>query len=338
MNVDEIPRVSLSFLPTPLEPLPALTRHLGGPQIWIKRDDMTGLATGGNKARKLEFLMADAINNGADTVLTFGAVQSNHCRMTAAAACKLGLKSFLVLSGERPDYLTGNLLLDEIMGCEYLFLPPFTDPSNLDEMQLAIFNAVQELTERGRNVYMIPPGGSTPLGDVGYYLAALELFDQARDLGFRIDHIFVAMGSSGTQAGLLAGVKCLDMPAKVQGVAVSKKGSLDALGLPPIEVIVNQVGDLIGQNPNAGPDDVIIHYGYHGEAYGVITRECIDAIKLLARLEGVFLDPVYTGKAMAGMIDILRKGKFNKDENVVFIHTGGYPGIYPHAESFRERV
>lgn len=338
MKLDDIPRVSLSFLPTPLEHLSVLSKHLGGPQIWIKRDDMTGLATGGNKARKLEFLLADAINNKADTVLTFGAVQSNHCRMTAAAACKLGLKSFLVLSGKKPDNLTGNLLLDEIMGSEYLFLPDYNDPSKLEEMRLAVFNVVQELTENGRNVYMIPPGGSTPLGDVGYYLAAVEMFEQAREIGFRIDHIFVAMGSGGTHAGLLAGVKCLDMPTKVIGIAVNKKGSLAELGLPSIDVVVNQIGELIGEQPNAKPEDVVVHYNYYGEAYGKITPACVEAIRMAARLEGIFLDPVYTGKAMSGMIDLIKKGRFRKDENIVFMHTGGYPGIFPHAESFRERV
>ena len=338
MKLNDIPRVSLSFLPTPLEKLSALTEHLGGPRIWIKRDDMTGLATGGNKARKLEFLFADALEQNADTVLTFGAVQSNHCRMTAAAACKLGLKSFLVLSGEKPDYPTGNLLLDEILGCEYLFLPDYNDPSKHEEMQLAIFNTIQDLTEQGRSVYMIPPGGSTPLGDVGYYLAAVEMFDQARELGFRIDHIIVAMGSGGTHAGLLTGVKCLDMPTKVTGIAVNKEGSLAAIGLPPIEVIVNQVGELIGGQPNATPEDVTIYYVYYGEAYGKITPECVEAIRLLARLEGIFLDPVYTGKAMAGMIDLIKKGRFQKDEDIVFMHTGGYPGIFPYGEEFRQRV
>lgn len=334
MKLDDIPRVSLSFLPTPLEYLPALTERLDGPGIWMKRDDMTGLATGGNKARKLEFLMADALKKGADTVLTFGAVQSNHCRMTAAAACKLGLKSFLVLSGDKSGPLTGNFLLDEIMGCEYLFLPDFKNPAKHEEMRLAVFNAVQDLTEKGRNVYMVPPGGSTPLGDLGYYLAAVELFEQARERGIRIDHIFVAMGTGGTHAGLLAGVKCLDMPSSVIGIGVNKEGSLAELGLPPIEVIVNEIGELIGEKPQAKPEDVIVYYDYYGEAYGRITPECVEAIKLVARLEGVFLDPVYTGKAMAGMIDLINKGAFRKDETLVFMHTGGYPGIFPHARSF----
>jgi D-cysteine desulfhydrase family pyridoxal phosphate-dependent enzyme len=338
MALNDIPRVSLSFLPTPLERLSALTEHLGGPQIWIKRDDMTGLATGGNKARKLEFLLADAINNKADTVLTFGAVDSNHCRMTAAAACKMGLKSFLVLSGGKPDTLTGNLLFDDILGAEFLFLPDFNDPSKFEEMQLAVFNIVQDLNEQGRNVYMIPPGGSTPLGDLGYYIAAVEMFDQAREIGMRIDHIFVAMGTGGTHAGLLTGAKCLDMATKVHGIAVNKEGSLEALGLPPVEVIVNEVGELIGEEPKATPDDVIIDYSYYGEAYGVPTEGCIEAIKLLARTEGIMLDPTYTGKTMAGLIDMIRQGRFGKDENVVFMHTGGYPGIFPHGESFRERA
>jgi D-cysteine desulfhydrase family pyridoxal phosphate-dependent enzyme len=338
MKLGDIPRVSLSCLPTPLEPLKALTKHLGGPQIWMKRDDMTGLAMGGNKARKLEFLMADAINNKADTALTFGAVSSNHCRMTAAAACKLGLKTLLVLSGEKPDPPDGNLLLDEIMGCEYLFLPDFNDPSKFDEMRLAVFNIVQELTEKGRNVYMIPPGGSTPLGDVGYYLAAVELFEQARTLGLKIDVIFVAMGTGGTHAGLLAGVKCLKAPTKVIGIAVNKQGSLEELGLPPVEVIVNQIGELIGEKPNATQDDAIVNYDYYGEAYAKITPGCIEAIKLVARLEGIFLDPTYTGKTMAGMIDYIRKGKFRKDETVVFMHTGGYPGLFPYGEWFRQKA
>jgi L-cysteate sulfo-lyase len=182
---------------------------------------------------------------------------------------------------------------------------------------------------------MIPPGGSTPLGDVGYYLAAVEMFEQARALGVRIDHIFVATGSGGTHAGLLAGVKCLDVPTTVIGIAVNKKGALEELGMPTIDVIVNQIGELIGQKPDATPNDVIIHYDYYGEAYGKITPACIEAIKLVARLEGIFLDPVYTGKTMAGMIDMIRKGRFRKDENVVFMHTGGYPGLFPHAESLR---
>ncbi len=338
MALNDIPRVSLSFLPTPLEHLQTLSTQLGGPQIWMKRDDMTGLATGGNKARKLEFLLADAINNKADTILTFGAVESNHCRMTAAAARKMGLKSFLVLSGEKPDRLTGNLLFDEILGSEYLFLPDFNDPSRFDEMRLAVFNIVQDLTEQGRSVYMIPPGGSTPLGDVGYYLAALELFDQAREAGFKIDHIYVAMGTGGTHAGLLTGVKCLDMPTKVVGIGVNKEGSLDDLGMPPVEVIVNEIGELIGEEPNATPDDVFIDYGYYGEAYGVPTEGCIEAIKLVARTEGIFLDPTYTGKTMAALIDKVRKGEFRKDENIVFMHTGGYPGIFPHGEAFRETL
>jgi L-cysteate sulfo-lyase len=338
MSLKDLARVSLSFLPTPLEPMPALSSHLGGPKIWIKRDDMTGLATGGNKARKLEFLMADALENGADTVLTFGAVDSNHCRMTAAAARKLGLESFLVLSGLKSDRLDGNLLLDEIFGSQYLFLPDFNDPSRFDEMRLAVFNIVQDLTEQGRNVYMIPPGGSTPLGDVGYYVCAVELFEQARELGFRIDHIFTAMGTGGTHAGLLAGVKCLDMPSKVFGIAVNKEGSLDDLGLPPVEVIVGEICELIGEEPNATPDDVIIDYSYYGKAYGVPTPECIEAIKLVARAEGILLDPTYTGKTMAGLIDMIQNGRFGKDENIVFMHTGGYPGIFPHGEAFRERL
>jgi len=338
MKLDDIPRVSLSFLPTPLDHLPALTRHLGGPRIWMKRDDMTGLATGGNKARKLEFLFADALENNADTVLTFGAVQSNHCRMTAAAACKLGLKTVLVLSGEKPEGLTGNLLLDEVLGCEYLFLPDFMDPSKHDEMRLAVFNVVQDLTEKGRSVYMIPPGGSTPLGDLGYYLAAVEMFEQAREIGVRIDRIFVAMGTGGTQAGLLAGVKCLDMPAKVIGIAVNKEGSLEELGLPPIDVVANEVGELVGKRANASPEDAIVDYNYYGETYGKATPDCIEAIRLVARLEGIFLEPTYTGKAMAGMIDMVRKGRFRKDENIVFMHTGGYPGIFPYGEAFRERI
>lgn len=338
MALSNIPRVSLAFLPTPFERLPRLTEHLGGPQIWIKRDDMTGLATGGNKARKLEFLMADALQNNADTVLTFGALQSNHARMTAAAACKLGLKSFLVLSGNKPERLEGNVLLDEIMGCEYLIVPDFKDSTNMDDLRLAVFEIVQELTDKGRNVYMIPPGGSTPLGDIGYYLATIEMFEQAKEAGIRIDHIFVSMGSGGTHAGIVAGVKCLDMPTKVIGIAVNKEGSLDELGMPPVEKIVEQIGELIGEEPNATAEDVTILYDYYGEAYGKITQECIDAIKLLARTEGIFLDPVYTGKTMAGMIDLIKKGNYRKDENVVFIHTGGYPGIFPHGESFHERL
>lgn len=336
MNLDDIPRVSLSFLPTPLERLSALTKHLGGPHIWMKRDDMTGLATGGNKARKLEFLFADAINKEADTVFTAAGIQSNCCRMTAAAARKLGLKCVLALSGEKPEHLTGNFLLDEIMGCEFVFLPDFRGKPNFDEMLMIVFNAMQELREEGRNVYWIPPGGSVPLGNLGYYLAAHEMCEQARERGFRIDHIVLAMGSGGTQAGLLAGVNCLDMPANVIGISVSKKRSMDELGTPSVDEAANQVAEFIGKEARVNPEDVSISYDYYGEDYGAITPECIEAIRLVARLEGIFLDPVYTGKAMAGLIDLIKKGTFRTDENVVFIHTGGYPGIFPYGESFRE--
>ncbi len=338
MNLDDIPRVSLAFLPTPLQHLPALSEHLAGPQIWMKRDDMTGLATGGNKARKLEFLFADALKKESDTVFTAAGVQSNCCRMTAAAACKFGLKCVLALSGEKPEHLTGNLLLDEIMGCEYVFLPDFRGASNFDEMLKIVSDAMQKLREEGRNVYWIPPGGSVPLGNLGYYLAAHELFEQAREHGFRIDHIVLAMGSGGTQAGLLAGVKCLDTPADVIGIAVSKKRSMKDFGTPSIDEAANQVGELIGKRVRAEPEDVVIHYDYYGEDYGKVTPECIEAIRLVARLEGIFLDPVYTGKAMAGLFDLVRRGTFRIDENVVFLHTGGFPGIFPYAESFRERV
>ena len=331
MTLSGIPRVRLAFLPTPIEPLSALTRHLGGPQVWIKRDDMTGLAMGGNKARKLEFLLGEAIERKADTIVTFGAVQSNHCRMTAAAACKLGLKSFLVLSGEKPDVANGNFLLERVMGCEYLFVPDFNDISKLDEMGLAVRDRVQELTDGGRALYMIPAGGSTPLGDVGYYLAAIETCEQARQIGIEIDHMCVAMGTGGTQAGLLAGVKSLRKAMQVIGISVNKEGS--NLGSPPIDVMAKQVGKLIGQELDVQPQDVIVHYDYCGEGYGKVTPECVEAIKLVSRLEGIFLDPVYTGKAMAGMIDLIRRGNFSRDETLLFVHTGGYPGIFPYGES-----
>jgi D-cysteine desulfhydrase family pyridoxal phosphate-dependent enzyme len=338
MNISDIPRVPISFLPTPLEPLRALTEHLGGPRIWIKRDDMTGLATGGNKARKLEFLFADAIEKRADTVFTAAGIQSNCCRMTAAAARKFGLKCVLGLSGEKPGHLTGNLLLDEIMGCEYVFLPDFRGKPDLEDIMATVFNAMQGLREEGRNVYWIPPGGSVPLGNLGYYLAAHEMFEQAQERGFRIDHILLANGSGGTQAGLLAGVKCLDMPASVIGISVSKKGSMKEIGPPSVDAAANLVGELIGKEVGANAEDVIIHYDYYGEDYGKVTDECIDAIKLVARLEGIILDPVYTGKAMAGLIDLVKKGSFRNDENIVFLHTGGYPGLFPYGDSFRERI
>ncbi len=338
MKLEDIPRLTLSFLPTPLEPLPALTRHLGGPRLWMKRDDMTGLATGGNKARKLEFLFADALKSNADTVFTAAAVQSNCCRMTAAASRKLGLKCVLALSGEKPDQLTGNFLLDEIMGCEYIFLPDFRAGASIEEMMVTVFNAMQELREKGRNVYWIPPGGSVALGNLGYCLAAREMVEQAREFGFRLDCIVLANGSGGTQAGLLAGVKAMDVPAKIIGVAVTKKGSTDGIGAPSVDEAANLVGELIGEEIGAVPEDVTVYHDYCGETYGKITPECIEAIRLLARLEGIFLDPVYTGKAMAGLIDLVRKGSFREDENVVFLHTGGYPGIFPYGDSFREKV
>jgi L-cysteate sulfo-lyase len=313
LQLDRFPRVRLGHLPTPLEPMARLSAHLGGPTLWIKRDDCTGLATGGNKTRKLEFLVADALAQGADTLITLGALQSNHARQTAAAAAKLGLKCVLVLE-ERVSQATdayrhnGNVLLDRLLGATVKYVPRDNSMTAASEM------AADEVRRAGGRPYVIPGGGSNAIGALGYVGCALEILQQAAGLGVRIDRAVHATGSSGTQAGLIAGFDGMRSGVRVLGITVGWAH--------------------LGMTRAAAHDNIEANDQYFGEAYGIPTPAMKEAVGLLAETEGVLLDPVYSGKAMSGLIDLVRRRAFGKDENIVFVHTGGQAGLFAYEPAF----
>jgi D-cysteine desulfhydrase family pyridoxal phosphate-dependent enzyme len=321
MQIDKLHRVRLAALPTPLEEMVNLTKRLGGPRLFIKRDDNTGLAFGGNKARKLEFLLGEAQNLGADTIITTGAIQSNHVRMTAAAANKFGFRTVLVLRGKKPPTYKANLLLDHLLKAKVHFI----DTEDLEEINQRMEEIASELSKRGHNTYIIPSGGSTPVGVVGYALAMKELLAQAFDMGIEFDHIVLACGGGGTQAGVVLGAKALNMNVGVTGISVSRKATFLR---ERIAKLAEGAARQLGLSITFSPSEIEVYEEYIGKGYAIPTLECIEAIKLVAKLEGIFLDPVYTGKAMAGLIDLIKKGHFRSNENVIFLHTGGTPAIF----------
>jgi len=306
-------------LPTPLEDLPTLSQQLGGPRILIKRDDLTGLATGGNKTRKLEFLMGEAQQQKADVVITAGGIQSNHARQTAAAARKLGMDVILVLRGERPSEINGNFLLDEIFGAEFRFVDPTQVELNEEMARIA-----QELREMGRTPYVIPSSGSIPLGTLGYVNALIELIDQANQMRVKIDHLFVS-GGGGTQAGLCLGVKATNLDVKITGIAISER---PLHGEEAVAKLVNETTAYMGLDLRVETSEITVLTDYIGEAYAIPYPEMVDAIKLVSQTEGILLDPIYTGKVMAGLIDLVQKNHFTKADTVLFWHTGGIPALF----------
>jgi L-cysteate sulfo-lyase len=309
-----IPSIKIAHLPTPVEVLPRLTAELGGPTILVKRDDLTGLAFGGNKTRKLEFLLAEAQANGAHTVLTAGAVQSNHCRQTAAACARLNFACILILSGEQPQAATGNLLLDQLFNAEIIW----TSSEERDQM---LQQAFQNAWEAGRRPYLIPYGGSNTTGATAYVYAIHELLTQQ----YQPDWIVFASSSGGTQAGLVAGAKLFGFNGKVLGISVDESEAKLKLG---VATLASAVTDLLGEKTNFLAQDILVTDNYRGAGYGVMGAPEIEAIRLFARTEGLILDPVYTGRAAAGMIDLIRLGYFKPDETVLFWHTGGTPAIF----------
>jgi L-cysteate sulfo-lyase len=334
MKLPDIVRVSLAHLPTPLELMPRLSAHLGGPKIYIKRDDQTGLATGGNKVRKLEFLAAAALAQGCDTLVTTGGVQSNHARQTAAAAARLGLACELLLprlvDGRSAEYETsGNVLLDQLFGARLHILPR-------EDYRSETFDAaLTRLKHEGRKPYFIPTGGSTPLGALGYVVAVQELLGQLPAAGIDPTAIVVATGSGGTHAGIVAGMALSGHQAHVQGIAVSgtsadREALVARLAIEALE-LVGGAGD---DRAASVHDRISVLDQYVGAAYGQPTDEMIEAVRLVAQLEGILLDPVYTGKAMAGLIDLVRRGRFTADDTVVFWHTGGTPALFSYREVF----
>ncbi len=329
MKSSSIDRFSFTEHATPLQPLPRLSAHLGGPMIFMKRDDLTNLAGGGNKARKLEYLVADALAQGADTLVATGATQSNHARQTAAAAARVGLRCVLLLERrlqDQPDeyYRSGNAMLNRILGatlCEEL-------PGGAD-IATEVEQLKKQLVQEGRRPYLIAGGGSSPLGALGYVRCAHEIREQAVGLGVEIDHIVHAAGSGGTQAGLLAAL-CGEQHTRVLGYSVR----FDASHMSRIVgAIANQTASLAGVMP-VDDEWIDVDDTHIGDGYGLATPESLDAIALVGRMEGILLDPVYTGKAMAGLISDIRSGRFSTGQNIVFLHTGGAPALSAYASLF----
>lgn len=319
LQLGRIPRVKLAILPTPLEFMDNLSQSLGGPQILIKRDDLTGLATGGNKTRKLEFLLGDALNLKANVVVTGANAQSNHVRQTAAAARKLGLDVVLVISDEEPQEINGNLLLDKILGAELRFVGGAEE-----DLGPKMEKVAQELSEAGRRPYVIHKFGSVPKGTVGYINAFVELVNQLNQQQIAIDNMIVA-GGGGTYAGLCLGAKAMSSDVDVTGVAISTR---TINWKNKVSELINETAAYLSLDIKIKPQEVNVLTGYVGGGYGVPTEGMVEAIKLVAQSEGILLDPIYTGKAMAGLIDLIRKGIFNKKDKVLFWHTGGIPSLF----------
>ncbi len=331
MQLSRFPRVRLCHAPTPLEPMANMTRLLGGPQLWIKRDDCTGLANGGNKTRKLEFLMGEARQRGADTVITQGAVQSNHCRQTAAAAAKLGMKCEIILerrlATDDAEYNnSGNVLLDRLLDSRIHHVPGGSD------MNAELEKLAAKLRQGNASPYVIPGGGSNPTGALGYVNCAIETVQQANDMGLRIDWLVHATGSTGTQAGLVAGLVAINSGIKVLGISVRQPKDVQEAA---VHRLTEATAAHIGLKGGVARAHVMANGDYVGGGYGVPTPGMVEAVTLTARQEGILLDPVYTGKGMAGLIDLIRQGKtFAKDENVVFLHTGGAVGLFGYRSAF----
>ena len=332
MNLARFPRRRYTEGRTPIEKLSRLSAELGGPTIYIKRDDLLGLTSGGNKTRKLEFLVADALDKGADTLVTCGAVQSNHCRLTLAAAVKEGLKCRLVLEerveGSYDVDASGNNFLFRLLGVEEVRVVP--GGSNMDTEMAVVADG---LKSEGRKPYVIPGGGSNPIGATGYVACALEILSQTFESEIAIDRVVTASGSSGTHAGLVTGFEGANASIPVVGINVSRPKDDQE---EKVYDLVRQTSERLGVDSEIPRDKVLCFGDYVGPGYSLPTPEMGEAIRMLARLEGVLLDPVYTGKTMAGLIDLARKGFFKKDENVLFIHTGGSPALYAYRETVLE--
>jgi D-cysteine desulfhydrase family pyridoxal phosphate-dependent enzyme len=308
-----MPRIRFSTLPTPLQRLPRISQRLGI-DLWCKRDDLTGFAFGGNKNRKLEFLIAAAKAEQCDTLLALGANQSNFCRMAAAAGMANGFETHLLLGGKKPLKATGNLLLDELFGAEIHHI----DSADWDVWEREGKELLQRLQQMGRKVYWLPVGGSTPVGAIGYVQAFLEIMNDARQLGLEFASIIHASSSGGTQAGLLVGKELSMWPGRIIGMGVAKNGTLLTQQVAQLaQSTAEQVGITFSGN------GVIVEDRYVGAGYAARTKECDAAIELFAREEGILLDRVYTGKVAAGIIDYASKGMIPKDSPVLFLHTGG---------------
>ncbi len=311
------PRLHFAHLPTPIEPLPRLSQYLQGPRLLVKRDDQTGLAFGGNKTRKLEFLVADALARDATLLITGGAAQSNHCRQTAAAAARFGLACTLVLAGDPPAQRDGNLLLDTLLGARLVW-------TGSRDRDMVMRQVEDEARAQGQRPYLIPYGGSNQVGALGYVFAMQELMKQK----VHPDWIVLASSSGGTQAGLMVGARLLGFQGRILGISIEK---------PEVTLRQDIIADLatrtarhLGEDLTFTPKDVLVNDHYLGQGYGIMGAAEEKAIRLFARMEGLLLDPVYTGRAAAGLLDLIRQGFFSPDETVLFWHTGGTPALFAH--------
>jgi D-cysteine desulfhydrase family pyridoxal phosphate-dependent enzyme len=311
----KIPRLHFAHLPTPIERLPRLSEALGGPGLLIKRDDLTGLAFGGNKTRKLEFLVAEARDQGAKTLISGGALQSNHCRQTAAAAARFGFKCILVLTGERPRQPSANLLLDELFGAEVVHVVERKDRDRI------LQETFDRATKDEMKPYLVPYGGSNATGALGYAFAMKELVEQNSNP----DWVVFATSSGGTHAGLLLGQRVFGYKGKPLGISVDES---EEWLKQNVSQLASLASERLGKRIEFSPDEVLANANYCSEGYGVLTEAEREAIRLFATCEGILLDPVYTGRAGAGLINLIRKGFFKKDESVLFLHTGGQPALF----------
>ena len=319
----DLPRVPFLAGPTPLVPARRLSEALGGPDIWLKRDDLTPVGLGGNKVRKLEYLIADALAKPVDVVVTVGAAQSNHCVQTAATCNRVGLDCVVILRGDAATPTAGNILMDRLLGAEVRFVP-----MDMDERNLVAAAVVEELAAAGRRPYLVPVGGSNGIGVIGYAQALFELAEQAEAQGIRPTAVVSASGSGGTQAGLVLATEALGRPFRVHGISVRAPAPVLAARVAGL----SNDGAALVNGPRVAPEDVTVHDGYVGAGYAELTDAALEAIHLAAATEGVILDPVYTGKAMSGLIGEIRAGRWGKGDTVVFIHTGGSPAVFAYGE------
>lgn len=317
-----IPRLRFAHLPTPIEPLPRLSAVLNGPRLLVKRDDQTGLAFGGNKTRKLEFLVAEAQAQGADTLLSAGALQSNHCRQTAAAAAKFGFNCILVLVGQPPVQASANLLLDQLFGAEIVWAEKSRREAVLQE-------TFEKTSAQGNKPYLVPYGGSSPTGALGYVFAMEEFVRQK----VKADWIVFASSSGGTQAGLVLGTRVFGYEGKVLGISIDEP---QRILQEHVAKLASETSERLGPRIEFASDEVLVNDEYAAPGYGVLTGAEREAISLFAKYEGLLLDPVYTGRAAAGLIDLVREGFFKKDETVLFWHTGGQPALF--AEKYQPEL
>ncbi len=326
----EFPRQSLGFFPTPLHELKNLSAALGGPQLFIKRDDLTGLALGGNKTRKLEYLVGAAVAREADTLITAGAIQSNHCRQTAAAAAKMGMTCHLVLGGSAPSAANGNLLLDGLLGATIHWAGEHRKGEDIPRI-------AEELRAAGRRPFIVPYGGSNEIGALGFVEGLRELQEQAAAMHAAFDHIVFASSSGGTHAGLMIGRELLKMRCRLTGIAIDKVGSADKSFRQQIIELANSTGQMLRLDHYFSEADLHLNEDFTGAGYAEIGEAEREAISLCARREGILVDPVYTGRALAGMIGLIRNGTFKKHEKVLFWHTGGSPALFAYADALQTK-